>query len=237
MLYYVDIYLYLWAIYKPITFQTMKSLKLLTVAIIAIFASLPAVAQDNAHFGVRAAYNMTTSTTVTEVTGWGSGFSVGVVYYAPFGKKTFFQTGLMFYLDNIKLDGTTENKYNPHTFDGRIRNLGIRLPLDFGLRIFKNSVVALNVYTGPHLYFNFASRMICDDIIGGKPVHIDEKFTTSGLEIGWALGVGADFFKRWHIHLEGVYGLSNLGMTDRFEVGKESHLKRAEISLGVGYNF
>jgi hypothetical protein len=215
----------------------MKTIKLIAVALIATFASVTAVAQDKAHFGVRAAYDMTTSTTVTEIAGWGSGFSVGGVYYAPFGKRTFFQTGLLFYVDNIKLDGTTENKYNPHTYDGNIRNLGIRLPIDLGLRILENSVVALNVYTGPHLYFNFASKMICDEIIGGKTNHVDEKFTTSGMEIGWALGVGADFFKRWHIHLEGAYGLSNLGKTDRFELGKESNLKRAEISLGVGYNF
>lgn len=215
----------------------MKSLKYLAVALIAAIASVSVSAQDNAHFGVRVAYDMTTSTTVTEMTGWGSGFSVGGVYYAPFGKRTFFQTGLLFYVDNIKLDGTTENKYNPHTYDGNIRNLGIRLPIDLGLRILENSVVALNVYTGPHLYFNFASKMICDETYGGKTTHIDEKFTTSGMEIGWALGVGADFFKRWHIHLEGAYGLSNLGKTDRFELGKESNLKRAEISLGVGYNF
>lgn len=215
----------------------MKSLKLLAVALIAAITSVSAAAQDNAHFGVRVAYDMTTSTTVTEMTGWGSGFSVGGVYYAPFGKRTFFQTGLLFYVDNIKLDGTTENKYNPHTYDGNIRNLGIRLPIDLGLRILENSVVALNVYTGPHLYFNFTSKMICDETYGGKTTHVDEKFTTSGMEIGWALGVGADFFKRWHIHLEGAYGLSNLGKTDRFELGKESNLKRAEISLGVGYNF
>lgn len=215
----------------------MKSLKFLTAALIATIVSVTATAQDKAHFGIRAAYDMTTSTTVTEMTGWGSGFSVGGVYYAPFGKRTFFQTGLLFYVNNIKLDGTTENKYNPHTYDGNIRNLGIRLPIDLGLRILENSVVALNVYTGPHLYFNFASKMICDETYGGKTTHVDEEFMTSGMEIGWALGFGADFFKRWHIHLEGAYGLSYLGKTDRFELGKESNLKRAEISLGVGYNF
>lgn len=215
----------------------MKSLKLLAVALIAAITTVSAAAQDNAHFGVRVAYDMTTSTTVTEMTGWGSGFSVGGVYYAPFGKRTFFQTGLLFYVNNIKLDGTTENKYNPHTYDGNIRNLGIRLPIDLGLRILENSVVALNVYTGPHLYFNFASKMICDETYGGKTTHVDEEFMTSGMEISWALGIGADFFKRWHIHLEGAYGLSYLGKTDRFELGKESNLKRAEISLGVGYNF
>lgn len=162
----------------------MKLLKLLTAIVIASAATFTATAQDNAYFGVRAAYDMCTSTKNSYMTSWGSGFSVGGVYFAPFGKLTFFQPGLMFYADNIRIDGTTKNEDNRHTYDGNIRTYGLRMPLDFGLKVIDNKVIGLNVYTGPHLYFNFSSKMICDDTYYGKTTHINEKLSTPGMELG-----------------------------------------------------
>ncbi len=223
----------------------MKLLKLLTAIVIASAATFTATAQDKAYFGVRAAYDMCTSTKNSYMTSWGSGFSVGGVYFAPFGKLTFFQPGLLFYADNIRIDGTTKNEDNRHTYDGNIRTYGLRMPLDFGLKVIDNKVIGLNVYTGPHLYFNFSSKMICDDTYYGKTTHINEKLSTPGMELGWALGIGINVCKRWHIFAEGIYGLSDLGKTYRFdriyiedtEQSNASYLRRAEFSFGIGYNF
>lgn len=223
----------------------MKLLKLMAAIFVASAATFTATAQDKAYFGVRAAYDMCTSTKNSYMTGWGSGFSVGGVYFAPFGKLTFFQPGLMFYADNIRIDGTTKNEDNRHTYDGNIRTYGLRMPLDFGLKVINNKTIGLNVYTGPHLYFNFSSKMICDDTYYGKTTHINEKLSTPGMELGWALGIGINVCKRWHIFAEGIYGLSDLGKTYRFdriyiedtEQSNASYLRRAEFSFGIGYNF
>lgn len=223
----------------------MKLLKLIAAIFVASAATFTATAQVKAYFGIRAAYDMCTSTKNSYMTGWGSGFSVGGVYFAPFGKMTFFQPGLLFYADNIRIDGTTKNEDNRHTYDGNIRTYGLRMPLDFGLKVIDNKVIGLNVYTGPHLYFNFSSKMICDDTYYGKTTHINEKLSTPGMELGWALGIGINVCKRWHIFAEGIYGLSDLGKTYRFdriyiedtEQSNASYLRRAEFSFGIGYNF
>ena len=223
----------------------MKLLKLMAAIFVASAATFTATAQDKAYFGIRAAYDMCTSTKNSYMTGWGSGFSVGGVYFAPFGKMTFFQPGLLFYADNIRIDGTTKNEDNRHTYDGNIRTYGLRMPLDFGLKVIDNKVIGLNVYTGPHLYFNFSSKMICDDTYYGKTTYINEKLSTPGMELGWALGIGINVCKRWHIFAEGIYGLSDLGKTYRFdriyiedtEQSNASYLRRAEFSFGIGYNF
>lgn len=101
----------------------MKLLKLLTAIVIASAATFTATAQDKAYFGVRAAYDMCTSTKNSYMTSWGSGFSVGGVYFAPFGKLTFFQPGLLFYattsestaLLKMKTIGTLMTVISVHT--------------------------------------------------------------------------------------------------------------------------
>lgn len=103
--------------------------------IVSVAASLSANAQDKAHFGVRAVYDMCTSTKLKHFTGRGSGFYAGAVYYAPFGKLTFFQPGLMLFIDNIAVNGETTNEYNKHRYDCNIRTYGLRMPLDFGLNV------------------------------------------------------------------------------------------------------
>lgn len=223
----------------------MKSRRLLTLTAALIAVVGMAMAQSKAHFGLRAAYDATTSTKQTHLTGWGSGFSVGAVYFAPFGKMTFFQPGLMFSIDNINVDGTTKNTDNQHRYNGHIRTYGLRMPLDFGLKLVNSSVIGLNVYTGPHLFFNFKSKLICDDTYFGNTTHIDEKLSTPGMEFGWGLGIGINLFRSWHVFAEGVYGLSDLGKTYRFDIEKvldteqseASYIKRAHISIGIGYNF
>ncbi len=224
----------------------MRDLRSWIIAAFTVLATLPSSAGDSARFGVRVSYDMTTSTRNSYLTGWGSGFSVGGVYYAPFGKMTFFQSGLSFCINNISLNGATRPGHNfppfdrfiPHIFDGTIRTIGLRMPLDFGLRIVESKAFNLKVYTGPHLYFNLSAKMICDVTYNEKTEHINEKFKTSGMEIGWGLGVGVNLFRRWHIFMQGVYNLSDLGSTYRFRDDDEiSYIRRAEISIGLGYNF
>ncbi|MDE5628741.1 MAG: PorT family protein [Muribaculaceae bacterium] len=215
----------------------MKILKYVISAFVALFLSISASANEKGHFGIRASYNTTTATNESVITGWGSGFSIGANYYSNLSKKIFFQTGLAFYIDNIRLDGTTDNKYNPRTFDGNIRTMGLSIPFDFGVKVLNSKPVSLGVYTGPKLFFNIDSKIICDYKYNSTSTHLNEDFTTSGMEVGWGLGIGADLFKKWHVNIEGVYNLSKFGETELFDSAKKTKLRRAGISVGIGYNF
>lgn len=90
----------------------------------------------------------------------------------------------------------------------------------------------LSVYSGPQFFVNFSVKGNYEETRNGNVSQQSIKFTNSGLDIGWGLGIGADINKRWHVHIEGMYGLSNLCI-DKMS---GADLKRAAISVGVGYN-
>lgn len=204
-----------------------------------LIASIPAIAADiDPFWGVRANFNMTTSTKSTDFTGWGAGGGLGISYLTPIGKVAIFQGAVSFNYNTINLDGYYNSKYNPAYYDGYFKSYSGRLPLSIGARLLTTDAVMLTVYTGPVLYFNFGSRAIYDRSTKTRDEHFDEKVTDSGMDIGWNFGIGADFFKHWHIHIEGTYSLSNMMMlSDMFGASTEAHLRRAEITVGVGYNF
>ena len=201
----------------------------------ATYAEAP---EDEAHAGVRVSFDMNTSTSYTYMVKWGPGVSVGGAYYAPFGRLTYFNVGLLFSYDTFKVDGSFGNKYAVKQFDGHIELIGLRLPLDIGLKFYQNDKVRLSAYTGPHLYFNFSLKGDYDLIRMGYTTHIKEKFSFPGMEIGWGLGVAVDILRHWHVHFEGTYGLSHLGEAEELrDVGSHTYFKRAELSVGIGYNF
>lgn len=207
----------------------------LFAAPVATYAEAP---EDNAHAGARVSFDVTTSTTYTNMIHWGPGVSVGGAYYAPFGRLTYFNVGLLFSYNTFKVDGTFGSKYDSRQFKGNIDLIDLRLPLDIGVKFYQTNNVRLSAYTGPHLYFNFSVKGKYDLYRQDYKTPIDEKFSTPGMEIGWGLGVAADIFRHWHIHLEGTYGLSHLGEAEELrDAGMHTYFKRGEISVGFGYNF
>ncbi len=150
---------------------------------------------------------------------------------------TYFNASLLFGYNTIDYSGTTPNKYNRVQIDGHISSLGLRLPLDFGLKFYDTQLVRLSVYTGPHLFFNFSLKAKYNEKRAYTEEKVDKDYTHSGMEIAWGLGLAADFAYRWHIHVEGVYGLSRMGRTNDIQVGETTHFNRAALSIGLGYNF
>lgn len=88
-----------------------------------------------------------------------------------------------------------------------------------------------------HLYFNFSLKAKYTQTRQNHEEEIDKSYTNSGMEIAWGLGVAADIASHWHVHIEGVYGLSRMGMTEDIKLGEKTHFNRAGISIGLGYNF
>ncbi|MCI5978917.1 MAG: PorT family protein [Bacteroidales bacterium] len=220
-----------------------KSCSIFALVAALLLVAMPAKAADTgdadkAHFGVRLQFDMNTSTKYSHMFHFGPGVSAGINYYAPFGKITYFNTELLFSYDTFGYEGDTENKYNRRHLDGSLNMLGLRLPLQIGVKFIDKAKLRLSAYTGPAFYFNFSLKADYTETSSRGSEKVKKDYSNSGAEMGWTLGVAADFSRRWHAHVQGTLGLTNMGMTDDLGTGRNgANFKRAEISVGVGYNF
>ncbi len=213
--------------------------KLTKIAILSCMMALTCISTEakkptGAYFGARASLDMTTSTEITDLTGWGPGFSVGLAYHAPFARQFYFEPSLMFNYNTIDFEGQHGDKYSKRTYDGYIKGLGLNIPLNFGWNFFSAGPVGLSLYTGPHIFILFSNKLEATEIYKEyAPTKLKSDLSNPGMEIGWTLGVGADFFKRWHLQIDGTYSFSHMCAIEM----TRSHIRRAGISVGIGYNF
>lgn len=199
-------------------------------------ASYAADTNEKPHFGVRLQYDMNKSTTLSNLVSWGPGVSVGAIYYAPFKNIAYFNAGLLFSYDTFKYDGTAEYNSTRTTVDGYLYTSGLKLPIQVGVNFINKENLKISLYTGPQLYFNFGFRGHFDRTVSSME-HIDAGYKNSGMEIAWAFGAAADIHRHWHVHFDANFGLSNVGMIDDLNPRELIHLKRTELSVGLGYNF
>lgn len=192
---------------------------------------------DSSHFGVRVQLDFNTAINESDIVKWGPGASVGIAYYAPFGRITYLSTGLLFSYDTFKYAGWAGSKYSPRYFDGHMAVTGLRLPLDIGFKILQNNNVKLSLYTGPHFYVDFKCRAKYDCVRTTWVDEIDKDYTTPGFEIAWAAGAAVDFKRHWHLHFDFTLGLSHMAMTEDILLNEKTNFQRAEMSVGLGYNF
>lgn len=208
------------------------------IALLTLPANVMAqVPKERAHAGIRASFDLTTSTTARELTSFGPGVSVGGAYYAPFGKYTYLNIGVLFSYDTFGFKGSVGDIVKRH-YDGRIEIIGMRLPIDFGFKFYQTDKVRLSVYAGPHSYINFSVKDNITVLRHGEYEKFDGQISHPGLDIGIGLGLAADLFRHWHIHVDATYGLSNLGRSTKLWLADYApYYKRLEVSVGLGYNF
>lgn len=169
---------------------------------------------------------------------FGPGFSVGGIYYAPFGKITYFNVGLLFTYSTFKFEHTYSD-IRRH-YKGHLETVGIRMPIDIGFKFYQSKKARLSAYLGPHLYFDFSAREKLTTTKRDEIEKTDAKLNNSGLELGLAVGIAADLWRHFHIHAEGTYGLTRLGHSETiwdWNTNLAPNYNRAEISVGLGYNF
>ncbi|MDE6266188.1 MAG: PorT family protein [Muribaculaceae bacterium] len=208
----------------------------LTLTLSVCAASYAAETDEQPHFGVRLQYDMNKSTTLSDLVSWGPGVSVGAIYYAPFKKIGYFNAGLLLSYDTFKYKGTAEYNSTPITVDGYLYTSGLKLPIQVGVNFIHKKNLKVSLYTGPQLYFNFGFRAHFDRTLS-ETEHIDTGYKNSGMEVAWTFGAAADIHCHWHVHFDTNFGLSNIGMIDDLNPHELIHLKRTELSVGVGYNF
>lgn len=217
--------------------KMFRSLLVLSAMIIGLTASARDD-NDSAHFGARAAFDYTNTTSYNNVVHWGPGFAVGASYYAPFGKIAYFNMSLMFFNDTFKYDGYTGEDATLAHLDGTLSMLGLKLPLQLGLKYYESSSVRMSVYTGPQLCYNLSMRSKYTSVrSAGGPEHFAKTINSNGMDLAWTIGLAADIKKHWHVHAEYSLGFIDFTSVNDIEIGKVGNLKRQELSVGVGYNF
>lgn len=216
----------------------MKKLKTLLLAL-CLAGATAATAQrmENPYIGIRASFEETTSTQSTHVAKFGSGFSAGVTYIAPFANHFYGQGSVLFSKSTIGIDGVNNLKYNPKHYEGNVETMGLDVPINLGWRFLETSAVRLMLYTGPHFFIVMSNKAKYDIKWDGFVDPIDTKLDVKTFDIGWGVGLGADFLHHWHVQVEGIWGLKDLTRIDLAEREDGSPLRRASVSVGIGYNF
>ncbi|MDE7153087.1 MAG: PorT family protein [Muribaculaceae bacterium] len=211
------------------------------IVLIALAAGMTAQAAephtDSAHFGVRASFDYNNTTSCTNVVKAGPGASVGAIYYAPFGKITYFNMGLMFFYDTFNYDGYTGEDVSLAHIDGYLSMLGLKLPLQLGVKYYQSDKISASVYTGPQFYYNFSMRSKFTRLRAGDTEEIDRTINSAGMDLGWGIGAAVEIHRHWHVHVEYNIGLNDFTSLNDIEIGKLGQLKRSELSVGIGYNF
>ncbi len=196
---------------------------------------------DRGFFGVRAFCDFTNSRTVSEITDWGAGGAAGISFYLPIGKIAYFSPGLLVGCETVKLDGYAGSEKTPLYFTGDMKTIGMRLPLDFGVNLFRVSNVRFSVYTGPHIFVNFAVKGKYN--MENPETHIvylrhDRNLDSfKGFELDWGVGLAAEIKRHWQIQVESNIGLTQFAEMEKVYPDKTSKFNRLGISVGVGYNF
>ncbi|MDE6397449.1 MAG: porin family protein [Muribaculaceae bacterium] len=227
----------------------MKNYFRLLASLLVLSFTMPVFANDNndeenrdrASFGVRAMFDLTNSRTVSEITDWGAGGTAGISYYVPFGKLTYFNPGLMIGCETVRLDGYAGSEKTPLYFTGNMMTLGMRLPLDIGLKLFQFPDVRVSVYTGPHIFINFAVKgkyNMEDPETHIVYIHHDRNLDEfKGFELDWGVGIAVDIKRHWQVMIESNIGLTQFAEMEKVYPGETSRFKRRAFSVGIGYRF
>lgn len=213
----------------------MKTIRIIVLTIMA-FAVLSATA-EKPYWSVRASLDMTTTTKTTHIGKFGAGGSVGAAYVVPFAKHFYTQFWGMGFYDRITLDGSNKLQYGPSKFNGHISTAGIMLQGDFGWKFLQTGNVRLSIYTGPRIYFNFDINDDYSYVRNDWHYEKEEPLQTWPVDAGWGAGIGVDIAHHWHVYVQGEMSFTNFINLDFFEAARGDRFQRANIAVGVGYNF
>lgn len=220
----------------------MKNVLMSLVTVIA--AWLPCFGQnqmfdnpDNqVHFGVRLGLDINSLRGPEERYGTHAGFNVTGIYNLPLWKNLYFEPGLGVFYDTATLNAVKDTEGTMILSRGSVRNLGFRVPFNFGYRIDATDDVSLHIFTGPQVNYNlkFATYY------GGVKASNQPEADFNRLDFQWNVGLGVDY-GCYYAYLQGGLGLTRL-IQEKKHVYNDFQIifpgaKRNLFTIGVGYNF
>lgn len=208
--------------------------KKLIVSVIVFITAMTASAADP-YFGVRLSMDVTVPSHSHGEYKTGSGFSVGAVYNLPVYKRLYLEPGLMFFYNTM---GVEPFEIDGHLYDGSVRNLGLRLPVNIGYDINVLDNLTIGLFTGPWLNFNISSREhVLPDFEGPEPTGSADMFDRGWkrFDLQWGFGLKVCFAEHYYLGLSGGVGLTPLARYGNDN--KPFKMYRNSFGLALGYNF
>ena len=211
--------------------------------------------ENEAYFGARVALDISSAANGGAFYSNKPGFSVGAVYNIPVVANFYFEPGLSVFYDVFgTMHFNTEDVTFPPTepggeptvqpvvyqIDGSVRNLGFRVPLNFGYHFDFAPDLRVHVFTRPQLNASMWARSYQYDHITptGKKVGSSSAsaFGTGGFkhfDAQWNFGLGLDY-GNYMVAVQGSLGMTRL--RDAVEPIKKN-MRRNIFSITIGYNF
>lgn len=240
----------------------MKSIKALAALAIIGAAVIPAKADslmfnnpaNEPYFGARVAIDISSAANGGAFYSNKPGFSIGGIYNIPLYANLYFEPGLSLFYDvfgTMYFDSEEIPVTDPETgvvtdqeivyqVDGSIRNLGFRVPLNFGYHFDFADDLRVKVFTGPQFNASILARYHQNAYITPSSTKVDAAsesvFGTGGFkhfDMQWNFGVGVDY-GNYSISLGGSVGMTRL----RDAAGVfQKNMRRNIFSIALGYNF
>ncbi len=217
----------------------LSALVLATAASVAAQneASLPDTRREHIYFETRLAFDVSSNTGVKPAYDVGAGFVAGGLVGIPIRRNFYFEPGLLAYytvwsVDNERLEALK-------LYSGTAKNLGLRLPFNFGYTISLLDNLTVQAYIGPWLNINLMARRNLSPA-PGSPF---EKYSSCNLfregfrrvDAQWGFGLKLT----WSDHY--VLGVSfGVGMTPvrKFtSLHNEMTQRRNSFQINLGYRF
>lgn len=229
----------------------------------ALTASADSLMFDNpdnkAYFGARVALDISSAANGGDFYSNKTGFAVGAIYNIPIKANFYFEPGLSLFYDVfgtmiLKMDypssapGSTIEPGSPddlegarmYQIDGTIRNLGFRVPLNFGYHFDFGEDLRVRVFTGPQINVSYFARYYQNrtytPFSGEIKSSSRSAFGTGGFkhfDAQWNIGAGLDY-GNYSIDLAGSIGMTRL--CDAVEPFRKN-IRRNIFSITLGYNF
>lgn len=211
--------------------------------------------ENKPYFGARVAIDISSASNGGGYYSSKPGFALGGIYNIPLWKNLYFEPGLMLFYDvfgttyfdteTLQIpDEAVEGGYRDqevlYQVDGSVRNMGFRVPLNFGYHLDFAEDLKVSVFTGPQINFGFLARYHENGytLPSGRKVddHSVSAFGTRGFkhfDAQWNFGVGLDY-GQYIVALSGSVGMTTL----RDAYGPFSRkMRRNTFAITLGYNF
>lgn len=208
--------------------------KKLIISVFVLIAAMTASA-GTPYFGARLSMDVTVPSHSKGNYKTGSGFSVGAIYNLPVYKQFYFEPGLMFFYNTM---GVKPFEINDHLYDGSVRNLGLRLPLNVGYDFDVLDNLTIGFFTGPWLNFNITAREhTLPDFEGPEPTSSENLFDRGWkrFDLQWGFGLKVRFAGHYYLGLSGGLGLTPLARYG--SDNKPFKMYRNSFGVALGYNF
>ncbi|MDE6323769.1 MAG: PorT family protein [Paramuribaculum sp.] len=214
-------------------------MKRIAISFVAAALTIAVNAQEFNGWGLRAALDVnlpgkwkTPNGESIKMFDKGAGGSIGVVYNQPISGDFYFEPGLALFYDtysysNLNIASDSEIV----AIDPKVKKFGLRMPLNFGYRIYLPSGFNFALFTGPELNLGVKGSIGIDKEIAEEADIPDDlyKYGYRRFDCSWKIGLGFPI-GRWIVNLEGSFGLLDLHKNDI-----SFHENR--LSLSLGYDF